>query len=295
MELDAGEVLAGSQIGVMTFAEAEQLFAMASAEGWNPGVNDLSCAWLHDPEAFIALRHQGRMIAGGCIYRHSADFGFMGLFIVNEAYRGLGLGRYLWHERLARLRTRLAPDAIIAMDGVFEMERFYAAGGFEPAYETTRFQGVARPDPSHAIDTALTIDADPLHDELLALDRRAVPYDRTGLLSYWLASPETLKVAALRGAQVIGFGLARPAAAGFKIAPLIAGNPQVAGALLADLVGRVAGHQIQIDVPCPNYEGVALLLSFGLSPVFGCRRMYFGRKPEEDLTKIYAAMSFEFG
>lgn len=295
MEFETADIFNASKIGPMTYAEAAQIFALAGAEGWNPGIFDLTCAWACDPEAFIALRHQETMIAGGSIFRHSADFGFMGLFIVEPRYRGLGLGRLLWNDRLARLRARLAPDAVIAMDGVFAMERFYAAGGFEPAYATTRYQGVAMPAPAPAVDLALQIDCAPRHGAILALDRRIVPYDRSGLLSRWLALPETIQAVAVREGELVGFGLARPAAAGFKIGPLIAREPQVARALLADLVTRVAGHQIQIDVPDPNHEGTALALAHGLAPVFGCRRMYFGHKPAEDLSSVYAAMSLEFG
>ncbi|KUR72598.1 hypothetical protein AQZ52_04970 [Novosphingobium fuchskuhlense] len=295
MEFETADIFNAAEIGPMTYAEAVQIFALARAEGWNPGTFDLACAWTCDPEAFIALRHQETMIAGGSIFRHNADFGFMGLFIVEPRYRGLGLGRRLWHDRLARLRARLTPGAVIAMDGVFEMERFYAAGGFEPAYATTRYQGIAVPAPTPKVDNALQIDCAPRHEAVLALDRRTVPYDRTGLLSRWLALPETIQGAAIREGELVGFGLARPASSGFKIGPLIARDPQVARALFADLVARVAGHQIAIDVPAPNQDGAALALSYGLSPVFGCRRMYFGHKPAEDLSSVYAAMSLEFG
>lgn len=295
MELEPADLLNAAEIGAMSYAEAMQIFALARTEGWNPGSFDLACAWASDPEAFIVMRDRGAMIAGGSIFRHNPGFGFMGLFIVDPRYRGLGLGRRLWHERFARLRARLDPGAVIAMDGVFEMERFYAAGGFEPAYETTRYQGIARAIEVAQVDPALAIDAAPHHDAILALDRRAVSYDRTGLLSYWLALPETLQAAAFHGGELVGFGLARPAASGFKVGPLIAEKPHIARALLSHLVARVEGHQIQIDVPGPNREGRALALSYRLDPVFGCRRMYFGGRPAEDLTSIFAAMSLEFG
>jgi len=282
-------------IGTMTRAEAEQIFAMACAENWNPGTYDFACAWEYDPDAFIALRLRGEMIAGGSIFRHTPSFGFMGLFIVNPRYRGLGLGRQLWRERLERLQARLAPDAMIAMDGVFEMERFYTSGGFKPCHETARYQGVARAVPAATVDPSLLVFGDPGIDALLSLDRSYLPYDRTGLLKLWLAQPQTLRAGAFRDGELVGFGLARPAATGFKIGPLIAEDQQVARALLADLIAKVEGQQIQIDVPGPNIEGSALASACGLVPVFGCRRMYFGRSPDQQLSAIYASMSLEFG
>jgi GNAT superfamily N-acetyltransferase len=287
--------LADISIGAMEHTEAQQLFSMARAEGWNPGAFDLTCAWAYDPDAFVALRYRGRMIAGGSIFRHNSSFGFMGLFIVDPEFRGLGLGRKLWHERLGRLRGRLAPDAFVAMDGVFAMEHFYAAGGFEPHHETTRYQGVASCAVVPLIDPALRLDSLPDVDAVLSLDRENTPYDRTGLLRLWLERKETLCSRVLRDGELVGFGLARPAAAGFKIGPVIAKDALSAQALITDLVAKLEGQQIQIDVPEPNLAARTIALGYGLSPVFGCRRMYFRASPETDLSSTYAAMSLEFG
>ncbi len=295
MDIDIADVLATLKIGQMTFSEATQIFALASGEGWNPGEGDLQCAWACDPDAFIALRYRGKMIAGGSIFRHSPSFGFMGLFIVDEAYRGLGLGRQLWHERLQLLRARLAPDAVIGMDGVFAMERFYAAGGFEPAYETVRYQGVASGVVTRISYAQIPIHATVSNDILLAYDRGRTPYDRGTLLASWLSRPKIMRAAAFQEGVLVGFGLARPAGTGFKIGPLVADNALIARGLLADLIDRLDGAQVQIDVPSPNQDGVALAKSFGLEASFGCRRMYFGGKPDEDVSSIFGAMSLEFG
>jgi GNAT superfamily N-acetyltransferase len=295
MNIDRASVLATSEIANMTYAEAEAIFALASIEGWNPGQYDLQCAWECDPEAFIAFRYQGKMIAGGSIFRHNPSFGFMGLFIVDEAYRGLGIGRRLWNERLQRLRARLAPDAVIAMDGVFAMEGFYTAGGFEPAYEVVRYQGLPDGALAKAINAPKPIRASISDDLLTAHDRAHVPYDRTTLLASWLSQPATVKAATFKDGALVGFGLARPAQSGFKIGPLIADDAAVAQGLLADLILQTEGAHIQIDVPSPNQAGVTLAKSFGLEASFGCRRMYFGGKPDADLSSTFAAMSLEFG
>ena len=130
------------------------------------------------------------MIAGGSIFRHTPSFGFMGLFIVDEAYRGYGLGRRLWHTRLQLLRARLAPDAVIGMDGVFPMESFYAAGGFEPAYETVRYQGVASGAIARTGHAPMPVHATVSNDILLAYDRDRAHYDSSSLLACGLSHTE---------------------------------------------------------------------------------------------------------
>src|SRR5215470_5930351 len=86
-----------------------------------------------DAEGFVAAEVDGRLVGGGSIVSYDGRFGFMGFFIVAPAHRGQGLGRRLWIHRRDALLARLDPGASIGMDGVLEMEPFYARGGFAPA------------------------------------------------------------------------------------------------------------------------------------------------------------------
>ena len=90
------------------------------------------------------------MIGGGAITSYDGEFGFMGFFIVRPEFRGRGLGNSLWHTRLERLRARLNAGASIGMDGVFDMQSYYAKGGFVFSHRNSsivvqRFPGM-RPD-----------------------------------------------------------------------------------------------------------------------------------------------------
>jgi GNAT superfamily N-acetyltransferase len=136
-------------IDQMTREEVSTLEQWACTEGWNPGRADIGIAWQFDPQAFIAMRREGELIAGGTVMSYGGQFGFMGLFIVRSDVRGEGLGARLWHHRRDRLLARLKPGATIGMDGVFNMVPFYTRGGFRLAWRDLRFEGVAhgQPDP----------------------------------------------------------------------------------------------------------------------------------------------------
>lgn len=279
-------------IDSMTFAEAQSHFELARQEGWNPGLHDCDCAWAVDPDAFVALRHDGDIIGGGSIFRHSDAFGFMGLFIVKPEYRRLGAGKQLWQERFRRLRARLAPGASIGMDGVFQMEGFYKAGGFHTQYETVRYTGMATCDDPAQAD--LCEEGGAISD-LLAYDRAHTGYDRSGLLRAWLEQDQNLIAVHSIDGRISGFAIARPAFSGYKIGPLLADTPAIASALLDNLFDRLVGHFVQIDVPTPNSAAVALVQSHQFTPDFGCARMYCGDAPSADLSHIFGGMSFEFG
>ena len=60
-------------------------------------------------------------------------------------------------------------------------------------------------------------------------------------------------------------------------------------------MARVAGKQVQLDVPEPNDTGIRLASALGLIEVFGCARMYYGVPPNLPIEQIFGVTSFEFG
>ncbi len=124
----------------MTRPEVDELVAWAAREVWNPGLQDAEVFWITDPEAFIAADLDGELIGGGAITSYGGEFGFMGFFIVRPEFRGQGFGNTLWHARLERLMDRLRPGASIGLDGVFDMQHYYARGGFVFSHRDMRFR-----------------------------------------------------------------------------------------------------------------------------------------------------------
>ncbi len=124
--------------------ELDTLVDWAAAEGWNPGLADAEIFWATDPEGFIAAELDGVMVGGGSIVSYGGRYGFMGFFIIHPDHRGKGLGNTLWHARLQRLIGRLQKPAVIGMDGVFDMQAYYAKGGFKFSCRDLRYETVAQ-------------------------------------------------------------------------------------------------------------------------------------------------------
>ncbi len=277
--------------GPMCDAEIAALGGWAQAEGWNPGHGDLAIARAFDPEAFVALRRGGEMIGGGSIIRYGESFGFMGLFILRADARGAGLGGAFWRWRLDRLRARLTPDAAIGMDGVYHMAPFYRRGGFVDAFRHLRLQGVAR----GASDPDAVRDPAALLPDICAFDREVFPAPRAAFLSAWIDRPG-VEVSGIYGRDgLLAYGVARPCAEGFRIGPFFARDAQAAERVLSDLFSRLAGAQVQIDIPEVNEKARALAARYAMSEVFGCIRLYRGAPPECAVGSIHGATSLEFG
>ena len=276
----------------MTRDELDKLIEWAAREGWNPGLDDAEVFWAIDPEGFVAAEMDGELIGGGSIVAYGKKYGFMGFFIMRPEYRGRGLGDHLWHERKRRLLARLDADAAIGLDGVFNMQHYYARGGFRFVGRDLRFEGLGMdlPQPKHVIDASVLP-----FERIDAYDRRHFPAPRSRFLQDWIQLPGGYALAVVDGGEIRGYAVMRPCRTGYKIGPLFAANAGVAESLLVAIASRVPGEPIFLDVPEINGDALALVARYRMSEVFGCARMVLGPIPELPVAEIFGVTTFELG
>lgn len=276
----------------MTRDELDMLVEWAAREGWNPGLDDAEVFWATDPEGFVAAEIDGELIGGGSIVAYGKKYGFMGFFIMRPEYRGRGLGDHLWHERKRRLLARLDADAAIGLDGVFNMQHYYARGGFRFVGRDLRFEGLGMdlPQPKHVIEASVLP-----FERIDAYDRRHFPAPRSRFLQDWLNRPGGHALAAFDGGEIRGYAVMRPCRTGYKIGPLFAANAGLAESLLVAIASRVPGEPIFLDVPEINGDALALVARYRMSEVFGCARMVLGPIPELPVAEIFGVTTFELG
>ncbi len=276
----------------MTRDELDTLVEWAAREGWNPGLDDAEVFWATDPEGFVAAEINGELNGGGSIVAYEKNYGFMGFFIIRPEYRGHGLGDYLWHERKRRLLTRLDADASLELDGVFNMQEYYARGGFRFVCRDLRFEGRGIDLPQQeGIVEASTLP----FERIDAYDRHHFPAARSKFLQGWINRPGGHALAAVDGDEIRGYSVMRPCRTGYKIGPLFAANGDVAESLFVSLASRVPGEPIFLDVPEINRDALALVARHGMKEVFGCARMVLGPIPELPDAEIFGVTTFELG
>jgi len=264
----------------------------AAAEGWNPGLHDADIFWAADPEGYIAAELQGELVGGGSIVSYGGQYGFMGFFIMHPDHRGRGLGNRLWHERLERLIARLKAPAVIGMDGVFDMQAYYAKGGFQFACRDLRFQGEGKARPT----SPGIVELSSIPFEMVDVyDRVHFPAQRSKFLRLWITSPGSIARAAMRDGELAGFGVIRPCRSGYKIGPLFADDLTAATDLYKDLCAQVPGEPVFLDVPECNPHALSLVKEQGMTEVFGCARMYYGPVPGLPEQEIFGVTTFELG
>lgn len=276
----------------LTRKELDVAVEWAAIEGWNPGLDDAEVFWDTDPEGFVGVELDGELVASGSIVSYQGQYGFMGFFIVKPELRGNGIGSKLWYHRRDLLKSRLEPGAAIGMDGVFDMQAWYAKGGFQFSHRNLRMKGVARP--GKRVEEICLVDDLPL-SHLNDYDRERFGYDRENFLRTWLSTPNSTAFAFTTDEYIHGYGLIRRCRDGNKIGPLFADDPVIADALFQALCSEVVGMNVYLDVPENNQAALDLASRHGLTEVFGCARMYYGEPTPMDWSRIFGITTFELG
>ncbi|MCW5823131.1 MAG: GNAT family N-acetyltransferase [Cyanobacteria bacterium TGS_CYA1] len=282
----------------MTRAELDTAIEWARKEGWNPGLKDADVFWQADPLGYLALEREGadgesEMIGSGSTVSYDGKFGFMGFFIIRPDLRSHGLGRELWFKRRDTLLSRLESDAAIGMDGVFDMQPFYAKGGFKFSHRNLRMQGLGRELNFERSRVRKISQAD--FESIEKIDKRCFGFDRKLFLSNWLSMPDSKSFCYKNESDYLGFGTIRQCHTGWKIGPLFARSKDVADELFRALNTVAKGMPIFLDAPEINESALALANEYKMTESFGCARMYYGKPPDLPYDEIYGVTTFELG
>jgi len=261
----------------------------AAAEGWNPGLNDADCFYAADPEGFLVGEIDQQPIATISVVKYGQTFGFLGFYIVRPDHRGQGRGLQIWNAGLERLAGRN-----VGLDGVVAQQDNYKKSGFKLAYRNIRYQGMTGgrlPQPTGLVDLAQVP-----FDAVEEYDRQLFPDTRRQFLKAWLSQPRHVALGIVQKEKLSAYGVVRPCRSGYKVGPLFADSPDLAGSLFAALKSSVTpGLPIYLDTPEVNPHAVALAERHGMNVVFETARMYTGAFPDLPLNKIFGVTTFELG
>lgn len=263
--------------------------------GWNPGLHDAETFITADPEGFLVGELDGRPIASVSGVRYDDSFGFLGCYIVQEPFRGLGYGMAI-HEAARRHLEGCTQGG----DGVLENVEKYKQIGRVYAYRNARYEGTKQKadwSPSKPLRDARAI---PL-EQIEALDRVCFPAPRSAFLKAWIHQPDAFALAATADGSaaadaVRGYGVIRKCYQGWKIGPLFAQDADTAEDLFRGLVERIpTDDSFVLDIGEPNEAARDLVNRHGMREVFATARMYTGPFPQVCLDWIYGVTTFELG
>lgn len=276
------------KISLMSRDELSTAIDWARNEGWNPGIHDANVFYQADPTGFLAGKYNDQIIATISAVKYGSDFGFIGLYIVKEAYRGQGFGFKLWEAAIASLAGRN-----IGLDGVLAQQDNYKKSGFSLAHRNVRFAGKST---KSTLTTRAIASQHIAFNDIAAYDSQFFPAERNAFLKHWIAPENSQTLVIVENSNILGYGSIRACDRGFKIGPLNAENSDIAVELFSALTAIIpAQSEIFLDVPEPNQAAIKLAQKFGMTPVFETARMYTKSTPNLPLDKIFGITTFELG
>ncbi len=177
----------------------------------------------------------------------------------------------------------------VGLDGVVAQQGNYRKSGFKLAYRNIRHQGEGGgAEPSGLLDLSSVA-----FDEIA---RYAVyPSARPSFLRRWIRQPQGAAFAVQGKQRLEGYGVLRACRRGFKIGPLFADDPHIAGTLFQGLASRVPGQPIFLDTPEANPAAIELAKRHGMEPVFETARMYTMGSPGGRIDRCFGVTTFELG
>ncbi|MEU4167961.1 GNAT family N-acetyltransferase [Streptomyces sp. NPDC026665] len=278
----------GLVVSQATLEDWKVVVGWAADEGWNPGLSDRASFFAQDPEGFFLGRLDGEPVSAVSVVNYSADYAFLGFYLVRPGLRGKGYGLATWETALAH-----AGDRTVGLDGVVAQQDNYRKSGFELAYRTARFTGVV---PAGERPAGVRAAGPADHAAITAYDAACYPADRPVFLESWLTAPgHRTFVRHADGGRLGGYAVLRPARDSLRVGPLFADTPDDARALFAALAADADGRALAVDVPQANAEAVALVGKLGLGPSFETARMYTGPVREFAGERVFGVTSLELG
>jgi ribosomal protein S18 acetylase RimI-like enzyme len=276
------------KISVMSQDEISTAIDWARNEGWNPGIHDAATFYQADPTGFLAGKYNDQIIATISAVKYGSDFGFIGLYIVKDEFRGKGFGFKLWEAAIASLSGRN-----IGLDGVLAQQGNYKKSGFKLAHRNIRFAGKSA---KSTLTTRVIASEDIEFNDIANYDSQFFPDERSAFLKYWISPENSQTLAIVEDSRILGYGSIRACDRGFKIGPLNAETSDIAVELFLALTATIPEtSEIFLDVPEPNKAAIALAQKFGMTPVFETARMYTKSFPNLPLEKIFGITTFELG
>ncbi|MCX6923304.1 MAG: GNAT family N-acetyltransferase [Verrucomicrobia bacterium] len=261
--------------------------------GWNPGLHDAETFICADPQGFLVGELDGQPIACVSGVRYDSSFGFMGCYLVQEAFRGQGYGLAIHEAARAHLE-----GCTQGGDGVLANVDVYQQIGRVYAYRNARYEGRKQTVESRRGAALIDVRTFPLA-LIEELDRACFPAPRRSFLEAWINQPDAHGVAIVEPggrSKLRGYGVIRQCFTGWKIGPLFARDPETAEAIFCGLIERIpATDSFVLDVAEPNSRALDLVKRYGMSDVFATARMFTGPFPQVNLDWVYGVTTFELG
>ena len=272
-------------LGVDRVESALRLSTMA---GWNQTAEDWKRLIRLDPECVGIWEDEGEIRASYSVFHYADTLAWIGMILVDPAYRGAGLGKAAFQAAIDRIRSRGCRS--LGLDATSLGEPIYLKHGFQTIRPIVRWGGVLK-QIGKAECGAETIRG--WNDGIAAYDFHCTGVDRSALLRD-LASDSVAVWSLQKDDRTTAYAMMRPGRTALHLGPLVASSHEQLNLLLREAARGSEGQPLIADVLC---QAMGLeLRGRGWAPLRELKRMTL---PEDKTALcppgVRLAAGFEWG
>ena len=249
----------------MTAAHLPTALQLCRAAGWNQVGKDWRRLMATEPDGCFVAIDRSQAIGTVTTTRYGRELGWIGMMLVDEAYRRRGVATSLMQHSLNYLRSQHVE--CVKLDATPTGERVYQKLGFQKEWSFHRWMRAPR---KNGCETTKNIGSTvALPPSVLQLDATSFGVDRSVYLRH-LCEDSVVTVQ-----EDCGFGMLRPGFLASYLGPVCATTPRVAKSIIDELIDR-STNTIYWDIPGPNTHAEQLADKLGFVPVRILTRMTRG-------------------
>lgn len=283
----------GVVIRLLEAPDLDRLEDLSAQVGFNQTRADWSRLLELDPTGCFAAVVDGRIVATTTTTGYAPCLAWVGMVIVDEAARRLGIGSRLVEHALHHLESGRGVGTV-ALDATPQGRGVYARQGFADQYGIDRLEGAAvRVDPAQVATARPMTESD--LPELVRADAVALGAPRGELMAGLMRAESAAGWLVEDRGSPIAWAFRRPGARRWHIGPVLARDPESAEAAVLAAMEAIPGEPVVIDaLQGPRRDH--LVDRFGLATARSFVRMVRGGPlPAPERTALFATTAPELG
>jgi len=240
-----------------------RLIELSASVGWDYDTDEIKTI-MSSGMIYGHKNEDGKIISSAAIVEYDSKFAWIGMVIVNEEYRGLGLGRIVTQKCIDSVSNNVTTMLISTEAGkpMYEKMGFVSRGCI---HKFLCDQSVFKETKIDSNCSIIRMDKNDL-TQVLKIDKDAFGVDRKNLLINRMNQSQASFVAKNSDGEIIGYGLSISGPVNLILGPIVANNPETAILIVDHFIKNYHG-KYRIDVPSGNEKFISYLTERGFVQV----------------------------
>lgn len=276
------------RLRTMTLEDIPVAMRLKDAAGWNQTAADWARFISASPEGCFVVECHGNVIGTSATIAYEGRFSWIGMLIVDELYRGQGIGTALLGRAIQFLDSQKIPT--IKLDATPQGKPLYEKLGFISEYSIERWML------SSAAKEKATENMPVSIEDVLRIDRNLFGANRSGLLRSLAQEAPHLTLVDQQEGEITGYSFGRLGSRADHMGPWVARDEGAAERLLNSFLLRSSRELIFVDCLRLNPWAVPLVKARGFEFSRPLTRMFRGANEYPGQVELLcASLGPEFG